>query len=127
MSSLLTNLASDSAARVRLLAKFVENDYEKVEKLLEIRDNACTRLKAIDSVIDAEKKVGPNDMVETSHNCISQEMPTEEDIILEENAWYLRRLDGGLFTLQSVDYILAWLIMEDDGVSSDYYAAICHL
>jgi beta-catenin-like protein 1 len=100
MSSLLTNLASDSAARVRLLTKFVENDYEKVERLLEIRDNACTRLKAIDSAIDAEKK----------------EMPTEEEIILEENAWYLRRLDGGLFTLQSVDYILAWLIMEDDGI-----------
>jgi len=110
MSSLLTNLASDSAARVRLLTKFVENDYEKVEKLLEIRDNACTRLKAIDSAIDAEKK----------------EMPTEE-IILEENAWYLRRLDGGLFTLQSVDYIIAWLIMEDDGVSSHYYAIICCL
>ena len=30
--------------------------------------------------------------------------------------WYLRRLDGGLFTLQTVDYILAWISMEDDGV-----------
>ena len=35
----------------------------------------------------------------------------------EEALWYLRRLDGGLFTLQTVDYILAWLSMEDDGVS----------
>lgn len=35
----------------------------------------------------------------------------------QEVAWYLRRLDGGLFTLQTVDYILAWLAMEDDGVS----------
>ena len=34
----------------------------------------------------------------------------------EEDLWYLRRLDGGLFTLQTVDYILAWIIMEDDGV-----------
>lgn len=34
----------------------------------------------------------------------------------EEALWYLRRLDGGLFTLQTVDYILAWLTMEDDGV-----------
>jgi beta-catenin-like protein 1 len=33
-----------------------------------------------------------------------------------EDAWYLRRLDGGLYTLQTVDYILAWIIMEDDGV-----------
>lgn len=30
--------------------------------------------------------------------------------------FYLRRLDGGLFTLQTVDYILAWIAMEDDGV-----------
>lgn len=34
-----------------------------------------------------------------------------------EDTFYIRRLDGGLFTLQTVDYILAWLIMEDDGVS----------
>ena len=34
----------------------------------------------------------------------------------EEALWYLRRLDSGLFTLQTVDYILAWLMMEDDGV-----------
>lgn len=34
----------------------------------------------------------------------------------EEDMWYLRRLDGGLFVLQTVDYILAWIAMEDDGV-----------
>jgi len=34
-----------------------------------------------------------------------------------EDTFYIRRLDGGLFTLQTVDYILAWLMMEDDGVS----------
>jgi len=35
-----------------------------------------------------------------------------------EDAFYIRRLDGGLFTLQTVDYILAWLIMEDDGIQT---------
>lgn len=40
------------------------------------------------------------------------EKPGEDEGAL----WYLRRLDGGLFTLQTVDYILAWLTMEDDGV-----------
>jgi hypothetical protein len=35
----------------------------------------------------------------------------------EEDKWYLRRLDNGLFTLQNVDYVLAWIAMEDDGVS----------
>jgi beta-catenin-like protein 1 len=34
-----------------------------------------------------------------------------------EDTFYIRRFDGGLFTLQIVDYILAWLMMEDDGVS----------
>lgn len=38
----------------------------------------------------------------------------------DEDYWYLRRLDGGLFTLQTVDYILAWIMMEDDGVSGQY-------
>jgi beta-catenin-like protein 1 len=39
------------------------------------------------------------------------------DISLNEDKWYLERLDGGLFTLQNIDYILAWIAMEDDGVS----------
>jgi len=33
-----------------------------------------------------------------------------------KDSWYLRRLDAGLFTLQNVDYILAWVSMEDDGI-----------
>lgn len=39
----------------------------------------------------------------------------------DQDSWYLRRLDGGLFTLQTVDYILGWIIMEDDGVSLFLY------
>lgn len=39
-----------------------------------------------------------------------------DDVEGMEDLWYLRRLDGGLFTLQTVDYILAWIVMEDDGV-----------
>lgn len=57
VSSLLSNLASDSPARIRLLAKFAENSYEKPEKLLEIRDSAYTRLKATDKELAKEKKV----------------------------------------------------------------------
>ena len=29
--------------------------------------------------------------------------------------WLSRRLDAGLYNLQSVDVILAWLVAEDDG------------
>lgn len=57
LSSLFTNLPSESVARTRLLAKFVENDYEKVDRLLDVRESAAARLKAVDKEIDAEKKV----------------------------------------------------------------------
>lgn len=58
LSSLFSNLASETPARVRLLAKFVENSYEKADKLLEIRDHALSRLAVVDAEIDKEKKVG---------------------------------------------------------------------
>ncbi|KAF8076448.1 Catenin-beta-like protein [Lyophyllum atratum] len=102
ISSLFSNIASDSPARIRLLAKFVESNYEKVDKLLEIRDGAYTRLKMAESEIEKEKQV-----------CHAHD---EEDPSELEAAWYLRRLESGLFTLQTVDYILAWIIMEDDGI-----------
>ena len=57
ISSLLSNLASDSTDRTRLLAKFVESTYAKVDKLLEIRENTLGRLRSIDAEIEAEKKV----------------------------------------------------------------------
>lgn len=102
LSSLFTHISSDSPERIRLLAKFVENNYEKVDKLLELRDNAQTRLKAAELEIEGERQELLNG---------GGEVTTEE-----EDLWYLRRLDGGLFTLQMVDYILAWISMEDDGV-----------
>lgn len=57
VSSLFSNLASDSPARIRLLAKFVESTYEKTDKLLEIRDAAQGRLKETEKEIEQEKKV----------------------------------------------------------------------
>ncbi|KAL4241967.1 Armadillo-like helical [Abortiporus biennis] len=102
ISSLFSNLASDSPARIRLLAKFVESNYEKPDKLLEIRDAAQTRLKTVEKEIEDEKK----ELIDAGEEV----GPEEEDM------WYLRKLDGGLFTLQTVDYILAWIAMEDDGI-----------
>jgi beta-catenin-like protein 1 len=57
ISSLFSNTPSDSPDRIRLLAKFVENNYEKADKLLEVRENAHNRLKVVDAEIEAEKKV----------------------------------------------------------------------
>jgi hypothetical protein len=55
-------------------------------------------------------------------------MTDNEEVSSElEDAWYLRRLDGGLYTFQTVDYILGWIIMEDDGVRSSRLFALCRL
>ncbi len=89
---------------------------------MEIRDAAHNRLKDVEKDIDDEKKVSPlGDLRSMSYFIllfIRQELAKSGEEIgqEEEDLWYLRRLDGGLFTLQTVDYILAWIAMEDDGV-----------
>lgn len=60
MSSLLSNLASESPSRIRLLAKFVEEEYEKVDKLIELRDNARKRLNLTDEEVEADRQVFQN-------------------------------------------------------------------
>jgi beta-catenin-like protein 1 len=55
--SLFTNLASDTPPRIRLIAKFVEGEYEKVERLLEMREAAETRLRVVDRDIHQERRV----------------------------------------------------------------------
>lgn len=90
LSSLFTALPSDSGERLRLLAKFVSDDYEKVDRLLEVRDLAALRLERwASSTLQME---------------------------LDEDERLLERLENGLATLQQADYILAWVCMEDDGV-----------
>lgn len=101
--SLFTNLESDTPARIRLIAKFVENNYEKVERLLEMREVAESRLKPVDKDIMRERKV-----MEANREEI------DEDI---EGEWYLRRSEAGMSALQNADYVLGWICMEDDGVS----------
>lgn len=71
--------------------------------MLEIRDFAEGRLKETDREITEEK---------AELTKAGEEIGTDET-----DLWYLRRVDGGLFTLQTVDYILGWVCMEDDGVS----------
>ncbi|GAA6003520.1 hypothetical protein JCM10207_000372 [Rhodosporidiobolus poonsookiae] len=89
LSSLFSSLASDSPARIRLIAKFVEGDYEKVDRLSEVRDELETRLtKGIPPALAAQ---------------------------LDDDELYLEKLENGLFALQLADYVAAWVCMEDDG------------
>lgn len=101
--SLLTNLESDTPPRIRLIAKFIENDYEKVERLLEMREIAENRLRPVDKEIQMEKRV-----IEANQSEVDEDM---------EGEWYLRRAEAGLSALQNADYVLGWICMEDDGVS----------
>jgi len=57
LTSLFTSLASESVPRLRLLAKFVEDSYSKVDRLLDLREEAEGRLIATERAIDEEKAV----------------------------------------------------------------------
>ncbi|KAJ8124466.1 hypothetical protein O1611_g9174 [Lasiodiplodia mahajangana] len=97
-ASMLRLLPADSAERIRLLAKFVEKDYEKTAKLVKLRWECATRMGAIDEAIRAEQ---------------AQMSAAEREDMADE--WFSRRLDAGLFSLQTLDVVLAWLVAEDRG------------
>lgn len=95
-SWMLRLLPANSAERIRLLAKFVEKDYEKADRLIKLRRDFAARLRLVDEHMAKETRA------------------YDEDVDREEER-FLRRLDAGLFTLQTIDVVLAWLIAEDDG------------
>ena len=84
---------TQGATRERVMGKFVENDYEKVERLLELHFKYVDRVREINDQIRQEKR----------RREAQEEDPEEEE---SEEMLYLRRLDGGLFTLQLIDYII---------------------
>jgi len=97
-SSMLRLLPGGSPARIRMLAKFVEKEYEKCERLLELRTEYTTRLANVDAAVRQETK-----------------NLTKDEVDAAEEEWLSRRMDAGLFPLQTLNVILAWLIAEDDG------------
>ncbi|KAJ4022143.1 hypothetical protein NW752_000655 [Fusarium irregulare] len=99
-ASMLRLLPANSAERIRTLAKFVEKDYEKITKLIKFRRDYVARLSLAEQQNDAEKAVTSADDRETA-----------------ELEWLSRRIDAGLFTLQTIDTVLAWLVAEDTGAS----------
>ncbi|KAK8063492.1 hypothetical protein PG996_008144 [Apiospora saccharicola] len=98
-ASMLRLLPGGSAERIRTLAKFVEKEYEKTTKLVQLRRQFAARVERADAEIRAEQ---------------AQFKSAEER---EEYAgeWFSKRLDAGLFSLQTIDVVLAWLVAEDDG------------
>ncbi|KAL4801947.1 Catenin-beta-like protein [Aspergillus unguis] len=96
--SLLRLLPGGSAGRIRALAKFMEKDYEKIDKLVKLRRDYSSRVSPVEQIIEKERT-----------------RFTKEEQEVMEPEWLSRRFDAGLFSLQLIDVILAWLVAEDDG------------
>ncbi|KAK5124838.1 hypothetical protein LTR16_003437 [Cryomyces antarcticus] len=97
-AALLRLLPGESASRIRTLAKFVEKDYEKIAKILKMRREYATKVATVNQQIQRERAT------------LSAE--DQEEIA---DKWFSRRLDAGLYCLQTIDVVLVWLAAEDDG------------
>ena len=82
VASLLKNCKGSQ--KQRILAKFTEADHEKVDRLMELH------FKYVDRVTYTEERL--------------RRVDSGED--LDEDEIYLERLNGGLYTLQLIDYII---------------------
>ena len=96
--SLFRHLPADSPERLRVLVKFVEKNYEKINALLSIRDEFISKLARIDIELASEE---PN---------------SEESAEERSQRWYLRKVEGGGFAIQLCAMLMAWLAVEDVGM-----------
>ncbi|KZL63622.1 DUF1716 domain-containing protein [Colletotrichum tofieldiae] len=96
--SLLRFLPANSAERIRTLAKFVEKDYEKLDRLYEYRIRYRSMLDMQDKKIQQERS-----------------RMSAQEAEVSESEWFLKRIDEGLYSVWNIDVILAWLIAEDAG------------
>ncbi|CAM6091003.1 unnamed protein product [Calypogeia fissa] len=85
ISSLFGGLTRGSR-RERLLSKFQESGFEKIDRLMELYMRYSERVKAESKRLDAQQM---------------------EDMELDDDDKYLAKLEGGLFTLQLLALILA--------------------
>lgn len=96
-ASLLRLLPGGSAARIRTLAKFMEKDYEKIDKLVKLRRDYASRVSPVEAAIEHERKGF-----------------SKEDQEIMEVEWLSRRFDAGLFSVQVcrlAEYLLQLLMI----------------
>ncbi|KAF9095892.1 hypothetical protein BGX23_012438 [Mortierella sp. AD031] len=104
MASLVRNLPLESGHRLRVVRKFVEDDYAKLERLLDLREGYEARVKAFDEKIEQENR----------------ELGLDEDEIAEEEpVRALQRLETGLYVMQQIDLIVAHLCAENLDLEED--------
>eukprot|EP01134_Creolimax_fragrantissima_P000266 CFRG0266T1 len=100
INSLLRNI-HDSALRARLLNKFVEEDFAKVERLIELHEQYSEKVALVDR--DNEHQSSKY-LAEMGGD--NPELPSEM-----KDVFYLNRLDNGLCCLQLVDSIIAEIMV----------------
>lgn len=100
--SLLRHLSSNDVQRLRVIHKFIEDDYEKVDRLIEIKQFYEEKDQAVQQLIEEDiKKMDPEDIDE-----------------LVEEEFNIRRLNSGLYILQRVCLVLAVLCAENEGIAA---------
>ncbi|CAK7229335.1 hypothetical protein SEUCBS140593_007212 [Sporothrix eucalyptigena] len=106
-STMLRLLPAESPERIRLLAKFVEKGYEKVDQLMALRSEYALGVDAVDRALKVPGRKPTYTIAPDTTEEERQEMADAERLSL--------RLEAGLSTLQTLDIILTWLIAEDNG------------
>ncbi|GAM83080.1 hypothetical protein ANO11243_010660 [Dothideomycetidae sp. 11243] len=96
LSAMLRVLPGESSERIRTMAKFEEKDYDKIAKLFEWRNRFISNVEKVNVDVARETAL------------LGEDAPEEK-----LNEWDLRRIDSGMFGLQTANVILAWLAAED--------------
>jgi beta-catenin-like protein 1 len=97
--SLFKNLPQDDIQRLRLIRKFSDENFEKVDRLFDLLEHYHARDAMTQTEIETEK-----------------EQLDEEDLADMADQFYIRRLDAGLFTLQRICLAIVVLCEEDERV-----------
>ena len=87
LASLLRLLPGDSSHRIRLLGKFVEKEYEKINRLMQLRRDYASSVAAVEEEVDEERQ--------------QASVADRNDL---EGGWFSRKLDAGLYSLQVMSH-----------------------
>ncbi|KAG0042038.1 hypothetical protein BGZ83_000984 [Gryganskiella cystojenkinii] len=98
LASLVRNLPLESGHRLRVVRKFVEEDYSKLERLLDLREGYEARVQTLNEKFMQEDK---------------DEGLDQEEIAELEDERSLQRLESGLYVMQLIDIIIAHLCAEN--------------
>ncbi|KAI9591248.1 Catenin-beta-like protein [Syncephalis fuscata] len=113
-SPLSSESSNTLSARDRMLFKFIDDNMEKVNRLIELRSHWQSKVTAVDSIIAEQQKRQRKRTYEQMAKHESNGDSDDDDSELNPDFIYLRRLDAGLFTVQMADLVIAQLALMDN-------------